>query len=583
VASWGISGIMSLKMSEEVLMYGPMPVFRSHRWAMLCAFVVVAALTGATRSAIAADGSSEADVVSALSRFRTVRMPFDESALNPREQQLMSRLVDATRLLDELFWEQSDPDGLALYRSLARSKKPADRALRRLLRINGGRYDLIAENAPFAGAGPRPPGGSLYPVDLTRTELDAYVAKHPEQKEALYSPFTVVRRQGADLVAIPYHIAYAKWLGPMAGALRAAADLSDDAAFAAFLRQRADALLSDDFFRSDLAWLDLVNPRFDVIFAPYETYLDHFLGVKTSYGASVLVRNDAESKRLEVFQSYVPDIQDALPLEPADRPSKQGHRSPMEVMDAPFRGGDLRHGYQAVADNLPNDPRVREQKGSKKMFFKNFLDARVHYVILPIARRLMRPDQINLANAEGYMTTTLMHEISHDLGPAFSRTGDGQRDIREAIGPAFGGLEEAKADIVGLYGLKWLADHGKYPAMKLAECYVSQVAGILRTVRYGVAEAHGAAEIMEFNFFKERGAITFDKASGRYAVDVARMPDAVAALAKELLEQEATGNRSRVTGWFAKYGAIPPQLAQALEAVRDVPVDVDPTGDFPEL
>jgi Peptidase family M49 len=564
-----------------------MPAVQTHLFASVATLVVVAAaaLIGPV-AAMGADTSAAAapaDVEAALSRFHAAHMPFDAAVLSPREKQLVNRLVEATRLLDELFWEQSDPDGLALYRSLAGSKIPADQALRRLLLINGGRYDLIREYAPFAGAGPRPPGGSLYPADLTRAELDAFVAKHPDRKTALYSPFTVIRRHGTQLVAIPYHVAYRKWLEPMATALRAAADLADDAAFAAFLRQRAEALLTDDYFQSDLAWLELVNPRIDIIFAPYETYLDHFLGVKTSYGASVLVRDDAESKKLDQFQAYVPDIQDALPLKPADRPSKHGHRSPMEVMDAPFRGGDLRHGYQAVADNLPNDPRVHEQKGSKKIFFKNFMHARVNYVILPIARRLMRPDQVGLATADGYMTTTLMHEISHGLGPSFSRTAAGQRDIREAIGPAFGGLEEAKADIVGLYALKWLADHGKFPAAKLAECYVSAVAGMFRTVRFGVAEAHGSAEIMEFNFLAERGVITLERDSGRYAVDVARMPGAVAALAKELLEQEAAGDRARVETWFAKYGTMPPQLAQSLEAVRDLPVDVDPTWDFAEL
>jgi hypothetical protein len=563
-----------------------MPDLRSHLFPTIRKVAAAAAVTliaGAANAAGTPAATAPDGVDAALSQFQAVHMPFDAGDLSPRERQLVNQLVKATRLLDELFWEQSDPDGLALYRSLAHSKKPADQALRRLLMINGGRYDLIRENAPFAGAGPRPPGGSLYPADLTRAELEAYVAQHPDQKAALYSPFTVIRRQAGELVAIPYHVAYRRWLEPMATALRAAADLSDDAAFASFLRQRAEALLSDDYFQSDLAWLDLANPRVDVIFAPYETYLDHFLGVKTSYGAAVLVRNDAESKKLDRFQTYVPDIQDALPLEPIDRPSKQGHRSPMEVMDAPFRGGDLRHGYQAVADNLPNDPRVHEQKGSKKIFFKNFMDARVDHVILPIARRLMRQDQVGLATADGYMTTTLMHEISHGLGPSFSRTAAGRRDIREAIGPAFGGLEEAKADIVGLYALRWLADHGKFPATKLAECYVSEVAGIFRTVRFGVAEAHGRAEIMEFNFLTERGAITFDQGSGRYAVDVAHMPEAIAALAKELLEQEAAGDRARVEAWFARYGAMPPQLAQALERVRDVPVDFDPTSDFPDL
>jgi hypothetical protein len=377
-------------------------------------------------------------------------------------------------------------------------------------------------------------------------------------------------------------VAYKQWLDPAVKALRDAADLSDDPAFAKFLRLRADSLLTDKYFDSDIAWVSLVNPKFDVIYAPYETYLDDFLGVKTSYGAAILIRNEEESRKLDVFQKYVPDIQDSLPLAPEDRPSKRGFLSPMEVMDSPYRAGDLRHGYQAVADNLPNDPRIHEQKGSKKIFFKNFMDARVDYVILPIAKLLLRADEAALASAEGYLASTMMHEISHGLGPAFARTAGGKRDIREAIGPAFSGLEEAKADVVGLYGLKWLVDRGDLPKEKLNGYYASEVAGIFRTVRFGVAEAHGRAEIMEFNFYVERGAIARDAATGRYAIDFARMPDAVAALGKELLEQEATGDRARVEAWFAKYGTIPPNLAKSLEAASGVPVDIDPISSFPE-
>ena len=186
--------------------------------------------------------------------------------------------------------------------------------------------------------------------------------------------------------------------------------------------------MTDDYFKSDLAWLDLKNPKFDVIFAPYETYTDGLLGVKGSYGAAVLVRNEAESRKLAMFQKYVADIQDALPLAPEDRPSKHGLETPMEVMDAPFRAGDLRHGYQAVADNLPNDPRVHEQKGSKKIFFKNFMDARVNYVILPLAQYMMLPEQAAKASAEGYLLSTIMHEIAHGLGPAFAHGLSGQGD-----------------------------------------------------------------------------------------------------------------------------------------------------------
>jgi hypothetical protein len=517
-----------------------------------------------------------------LAKFKAVPMAFDSAHLTPREVQMIDKLADACRALESIYWRQGDADGLKLYQLLATSNDPKDTAVRRFLRINGSRFDLINDNKTFVGTEPWPPGRGFFPADLTREEFDHYVAGHPEQKNALYVPFTVVRRKGSALEAIPYHIAYKQWVDPAAKALREAAALSDDAAFAKFLRMRADALQSDKYFDSDIAWVSLVNPKFDVIFAPYETYLDDFLGVKTSYGAAILVRNGEESRKLDVFQKYVPDIQDSLPLAPEDRPSKRGLFSPMEVMDTPYRAGDLRHGYQAVADNLPNDPRIHEQKGSKKIFFKNFLDARVNYVILPIAMRLLRADQASLASAEGYLASTMMHEISHGLGPAFARTASGRRDIREAIGPTFGGLEEAKADVVGLYGLKWLADRGDVPMEKLNGYYASEVAGIFRTVRFGVAEAHGRAEIMEFNFYAERGAITRDPDSGRYAIDFQRMPDAVAVLAKELLEQEATGDRGRAESWFAKYGAVPAELAKALEAASSVPVDIDPISSFPE-
>jgi hypothetical protein len=520
------------------------------------------------------------DLAGELAKFKRVRMRFDASALTARERAMVGKLVEACRSLDRIYWQQSDPEGWQLYRQLQGNQSVQAQQLRRFLRINGSRYDLIRDNAPFVGTTPWPPGRNLFPADLTRGEFERYVTAHPDQQAALYDSHAIVRRHGAALEAVPYHVAYREWLEPMARRLREAAALSDDAAFAKFLRLRAHALLSDDYFPSDLAWLDLDNPKIDVIFAPYETYLDELLGVKTSYGAAVLVRNDDESRKLEVYQQYVPDIQDALPLAAADRPSKKGLRSPMEVMDAPFRAGDLRHGYQAVADNLPNDPRVHEQRGSKKIFFKNFMDARVNEVILPIAQRLLRPDQAVQASTEGYLAAAILHEISHGLGPAFANVGGNKQDIRTAIGPAYSGLEEAKADIVGLFGLKWLADHGGVVPAKLNGYYISYVAGIFRTVRFGLGEAHGRAEMMEFNYLAAQGVLSRESATGRYAIDLDRMPGAVADLAAELLQQEATGDRARTEAWFAKYGSMPPELARALEAAHDLPVDIDPVSDF---
>jgi len=522
------------------------------------------------------------DLDKRLAKFRTVNMPVHFGSLSVRERRLLEKLVAAAHFIEDIFWRQSDPQALSLYQSLARSKKPQDVKLRHLLLIHASRFDLTEENRPFVGSDPMPVGRGLYPEGLTRERVEQYVKEHPEKKAEIYSPYTVVRWHGKDLEGVPYHEAYKRFLEPAAKLLREAAALSDDPAFAEFLQQRADALLSDDYYKSDLTWLDLKDPKFDLILAPYETYLDELLGVKTSYGAAVLVRNEAESKKLALFQKYVSEIQDALPLPSADRPSKRGHLTPMEVMETPFRAGDLRHGYQAVADTLPNDPRIHQEKGTKKIFFQNFMDVRVHTIILPIAQRLMRPDQANQVSEEGYMAGTLMHEISHGLGPAYARTSGGTMDIREAIGPLYPGLEEAKADVVGMFGLKWLADRGVFPQRRLEEYYASYIAGIFRTVRFGIAEAHGRAEMMEFNYLAEQEAVARDPVSGRYVINYARLPGALQTLARELLEMEATGDRSRVEKWLGKYDDMPLALRSGLNRLSNIPVDIDPLFSFPE-
>jgi len=523
------------------------------------------------------------DIAAQVAKFKLVSMPFSVTGLNPKEQQMVNKLVDASNFLEAIYWRQSDTKGLELYKRLLGCNQVMNQKIRRFLMINGSRYDLLEENKPFVGTDPFAPGRALFPAGLTRAEIEAYVAQHPDQKEQIYNPYTVIKRQGSGLVAVPYHVEYRQWLTPAAKALREAAALSPDPAFANFLRLRADALLSDDYYKSDLAWLDLVNPKFDIIFAPYETYLDDLLGVKTSYGSAVMVRNETESAKLATFMKYVPEIQDALPLPAEDRPSMQGKSTPMEVMDAPSRSGDLRHGYQAVADNLPNDARIHQEKGTKKIFFKNFMDARVNYVVLPIGKLLMREDQARLASMEGYMAAVLMHEICHGLGPAFARTSAGKVDIRQSIGPAFSGLEEAKADMVGLFGLNWLIDKGVLPKERAPEYYASYVAGIFRTVRFGVAEAHGRAEMMEFNYLSEQGAISRDAQSKRYVIDYAKMPGAIATLARELLEIEATGDRNRAEQWFKKYDSMPSELKSALANIKDVPVDIDPVSAFSEM
>ena len=519
------------------------------------------------------------DLAKRVARFHRVEMPLPPD-LTPSERQMVDKLVEACHYLESIYWRQVDPEALSLYQSLENSKNPRDVQLRRYLWINASRFDLIDENKPFVGKEPMFPGRGFYPPGLTRETIEKYVGEHPGKKAELYSPTTVVRWHAGQLEGLPYHIAYRSFLEPAAKCLQDAAKLSADPAFANYLRLRADALLTDDYYPSDLAWLDLKNPKFDIIFAPYETYSDGLLGVKATYGAAVLIRDEKESHKLEMFQQYVSQIQNALPLVAEERPSLHGLETPLEVMNAPFRAADLTHGYQAVADNLPNDPRVHELKGSKKIFFKNFMDARVNYVIIPVARQMMRADQAAKVSGDGYLLGTIMHEISHGLGPTFARTSSGKVSIREAIGPTYSGLEEAKADVTGMFALKWLVDNGVLPKEKLEEFYASYVGGMFRTVRFGIAEAHGRAEMMEFNYLSSCRAIRSESA-GRYAIEYDKMPGAIADLTKELLEIEATGDRQRAENWFQKYGSMPQDLHVALKAkTSEIPVDLDPVFPF---
>jgi hypothetical protein len=525
------------------------------------------------------------ELATELAKFKPVKIAFDQSHLTDREKQMVAKLVDAAGLLDCIYWRQSDPDGLKLYVALAHSKNPQDQMISELLKINGGRFLQIEDDKPFIGTEPAPPGRGFFLPNETRADLEQKISSGRFQKSDVYSPYMMEKMCAVGTQAEyygpcfdPYHAAYGDFLNPMAADLREAADLSDDPAFANFLRLRADALLSDDYYKSDLAWMDLENPKFDVVFAPYEVYLDGLLGVKTSFGASIMIRNDAESQKLAVFQKYVPDLQESLPLAHEDLPSERGKRQPMEVVDAIYRAGDLLHGYQAVADNLPNDPRVHEEKGSKKLFWKNFLDARVNVVILPLAQRLMPPDQAKMVTGEGTLDFVVLHEISHGLGPTFVH--GSKRGIGEAIGPQYSALEEAKADITGMMCVKWLVDHGGIPKEKLNEIYASFLGDDFRTIRFGIAEAHGAGAMMEISYLTEQGAIRRDPATGLYSADFVKMPAAIASLAKELLQQEDTGDRARTEAWFKKYAVMPPELAAALAKGADVPVDVDPDFDF---
>jgi hypothetical protein len=511
-----------------------------------------------------------------LGKYAPAEMLFDARKLPDSDRALLKHLLAASQQIDEIFWRQSYSKAAEIRDRLKAAKDPASSLLLRLVMINAGPFDRLEDFKPFYGTEAFPPGAGFYPEDLSRKDIEDYVAAHPDRREALLSGLTVVKRNGKDLVAVPYHEEYARWLEPAAKELKAAAALSASESFRRYLTSKAKALLDDDYFQSDCDWIDLKNSPYELVFGPFEVYDDQLLGIKTTYEASVAVRDVQESTRLAGYIAHLQELEDNLPYPEADRRKLAGLASPMVVVRDIYRGGDLRVGYQAAATNLPNDPRVHEKKGSKKIFWKNVFEARVERVILPISRELMVPSQAKLVTAQGVFEDVLMHEISHALGPRYVRGTDEKVSVNQKLGDLYSPIEELKATVAGLVSMAWFFDQGIMPRATEEEHYASYLGSILRAVRFGAGEAHGRASIVELNFLKENGAILRDATTARWSVDASKMRGALRELTGKVLEIERAGDRAGAEALFAKYGSIPDELSKDLEKARSVPVEIEP-------
>jgi hypothetical protein len=493
--------------------------------------------------------------------------------VDPADAGLIRTLVAACDVADEIFWRQNSADGVAWRERVRQSRVPRRDHLLRYLRINGGRYDLLADGEAFLGTGTRPPARGYYPPDLTRDALESYLAEHPADRPDLEQPNTVVRREGSRLVSVPYHLAYADLVARLAALLDTATTQSAYPTFSRYLRQRAADLRTDDYFASDCLWVDLADTPFDLVIGPYESYGDELLGAKAAFEA-VLMRVDAgESARLETYKAHVPALEQAMPTPPALKAQRAGGSSPFIVANSLYRTGDAVPGYQMIAFNLPNDPRVHEEKGSKKVIQKNFLDLRVQTTIRPIADRLLDPSVAALVTSRAYFDDVLFHEISHGLG---TRTVIGtDRNVRAALGPAYADLEEAKADVCGLICGQYFIQQGLLPASARIEHLAAFVGGALRSIRFG-DEAHAVGARMHLNRLLQDGGLTHDAVSGRFAVDYDRVETVMRAHALDLLTIQATGDAPRAHDFVTRLGATTPPLQAAIDAVAAIPIDFEP-------
>lgn len=500
-----------------------------------------------------------------LAMYTEVTLTTDLSHLSERELAVVDRLIGAAQIMDRLFWRQS----CCLRDQFLTTID--DPQVREFARINYGPWDRLNGNEPFVEGTPaKPDGAGFYPADMTREELA--MADLPAQWKR--SPYALISRtQYGDLSIVPYHVNFGRDLQEAAALLREAASLSDNASFSRYLELRADALLDSEYQASDFAWMDVEDNSLDVVIGPIETYEDKLLGIRTSFEAYVLVKDPAWSQRLARYAGLLPLFQRMLPVPDAYRAEEPGSDAELNVYDVVYYAGEANAGSKTIAINLPNDEQVQLQKGTRRLMLKNALQAKFDRILVPISDLLIAEDQREHVTADAFFANVLFHEVAHGLG--VKNLVDGEGTVKGALQDAASAIEEGKADILGLYMVTLLALRDELPDGELMDSYVSFLASIFRSVRFGAASAHGKANMVAFNFLQDAGAFARDEVTGTWRVDYERMQAAITALAQKLLMLQGDGDREGARALLAEQGAIGPVLQADLDRVAEAGIPRD--------
>ncbi len=501
-----------------------------------------------------------------VDEYATVALTADLSHLSENDRQVVRLLIEAVAPMDEVFWMQTYGDGAA-----ALALAGDDAAARRFVEINYGPWDRMRDNEPFlAGVGPKPPGANLYPADMTKEEFEAAAATNP----ALASLYTLVRRaEGGTLTAVHYHEAFAAQHAAAAAKLREAAALASDPGLAGYLELRAAALETDDYQASDMAWMDMKTNPIDVVIGPIETYEDALFGYKAAHEGYVLIKDMAWSERLARFTAFLPDLQKGLPVDARYKAEVPGSGAELNAYDVVYYAGEANSGGKTIAINLPNDEGVQAAKGARRLQLKNAMRAKFDRIMVPIAQALVVEDQVAHVTFDAFFANVMFHEVAHGLG--VNNTVNGKGTVRTAMKEHASALEEGEADIVGLYLVEQLHDRGEMTEGTIEDAYVTFMAGLFRSVRFGAADAHGKANMVTFNFFRERGAFSRDDATGKYRVDFAAMDAAVDELSALILRLQGDGDYDGAAALLAEQGVVPPDLQADLDKIDGLGIPRD--------
>ena len=509
-----------------------------------------------------------------IQQFAPAELTADLTGLPESERAALDKLIAAARLMDPILDRQSWAGNPALRDKLTREGTLLARAQLEYFDIMRGPWDRQDHNKPFATDKPHPPGAGFYPEDLKADEFKQWLAAHPADRAAFESLTTVIERDSIGLRARPYSAVYKQWLDPAAALLREAAELTQNASLKTFLRSRADAFASDQYYQSDKDWMDLTSPV-EITIGPYETYEDELLGLKATFEAFVTVSDPKASADLERFKNYLPDMEQHLPIDDAMK-TKRGSESPIRVVDLVFTAGDARKSVQTIAFNLPNDEKVRKEKGAKKVLLRNLIATKFNVIMRPIAERVLDGSQLVHLDDQAFFQEVLFHELSHSLGPAFTKVAGKQVDVRLALEGSYSALEEAKADVMGAYNVLYMIERGEFPASMRDKLLVSYFAGLFRSVRFGVEEAHGKGAALQINRLVEAGAATVDPTTGKYRVDLGKIEAAIAELVRDICTIQHRGDKPAAEALLARYGKVDPATQRALDGLTGIPVDIRP-------
>ena len=518
------------------------------------------------------------DIKARLEQFSPTQLSFDRNLLTEEQAQVLDKLVQAAKYMDEIFWKQASYKGVEIREMLDKSLDAADKDYLDYVIINYGPYDRLDENKPFIGSATKPAGAAFYPADMTKQEFQDYITAHPDLQEAFESPYTVIRRQGGELAAVPYNEEYKAELEPAAALLREAAEITTNASLKKYLAQRADDLLSNDYYQSDCDWIDLEGNLVEIVIGPYEVYEDGLNGIKAAYTSFVYVNDVEEMKKIAGYIDFLDEMQKNLPVEQKYKDMQvAGLKSPLNVVFEVYTAGDTRAGVQTSAFVLPNDERVREEKGSKKVMLKNMMEAKFNKSLAPISKLVLTEEDAAYVSFWAYFNETVLHELCHALGVNYTTLPDGTRTtVNRALREHYSPIEEGKADIAGIFSVRLLIDKGWIPQEKEREVYTSYLAGMFRSLRFGLHEAHALGTLVQYNFMMERGAFVYDEAAEKYHVDMSKIKDAVEELTRQYLILEGDGDYDKAAAFLEQYGKVTPLLEKTIDKLTDIPVDIKP-------